>query len=219
MRSRNPGLAVLAVGCAALAGCGPSILPEGEAILPYLEAVQAEEFDALFCLSAGAASAEELGEDEDQRRTAFEDWARAEIDAYLEGRDVGRVELAGSAVKLVKLFSLGRGTFFSFGPVRSAGEDAVTVRVDLRFGYSRQDLSRLSPGTTFYLCGAPVGAVHAVRVPVGAREIELEVLESVSVDWTLVRSPARGRCPEGWTVVSAVPVADSHATESVTLVF
>ena len=219
MRSQNPGLVVLAVGCAVLAGCGPSSRTEGEAILPYLEAVQAQEFDALFCLSAGAASAEELGEDEDQRRIAFEDWARAEIDAYLEGRDAGRVELAGSPVKLVKLFSLGRGTFVEHGPLRSLGPDTALVESRVRFGYAHIDLSTFSPGTTFYLCGVPVGRVHPIRVPTGSREVVVDVLEGVTIEWALLRVPSTQTCPGGWKIAAARPVPGSEAAAEVTWIF
>jgi len=199
--------------------CGPTSRSAQEAILPYLEAVQAEDLDALFCLSAGAREAEELGETPEERRSAFEAWARGEYDVYLEGRDAGLVEPAGPGIALVKLFSLGRGTFFTIRAVRPAADGAMIVRTALRFGYRRINLSGMSPGTTFYLCGAPAGVIHAVRVPSRPQEISLEVLESVSVDWTLIPSEPSGSCPGGWSVVSAVPVDGSERSTSMTWEF
>jgi hypothetical protein len=208
-----------AAGLMLAAGCGPTSRTAADAVLPYLEAVQAEDLDELFCLSAGAREAEELGSTVAERREAFEAWAGSQYEAYLEGRDAGLVEPEGHGITLVKLFSLGRGTFFTIGAVRPAGEGGMTVRTHLRFGYRRINLSGMSPGTTFYLCGAPAGVVHPVRVPSRPREVSLEVLESVSVDWTLVRSEPSGECPGGWNVVSAVPVEGSEQSTTMTWEF
>ena len=198
-------------------GCAPS--PARETVLEYQRAVQDEDYDALFCVSAGASESAELGGDESERRANFEAWARARLDEYLVGRDRGVVELGGEPIPLVKLFALGRGTFFEFGPPGRVGRDAVEVPQTLRFGYARIDLSRLSPGTTFYLSGAPAGRVHPVRVPGSPREFTFEVLDSVKVAWTLLRVDGRDGCPDGWTVASAVPVEGSETTTEVNWIF
>jgi hypothetical protein len=201
------------------AACAPGTRTAGDAILPYLEAVQDEELDALYCLSAGARNADELGATAEARRRNFDEWATSRYGAYLEGRDAGRVDLDGHGITLVKLFSLGRGTFFTLGSPRRAGEGAMRVRSDLRFGYRRVDLSRMSPGTTFYLCGAPAGLVHPVRVPSVPEEVTLEVLESVSVEWTLVWSEASENCPAGWTIANAEAIPGSESSTEMTWAF
>jgi hypothetical protein len=198
---------------------GCTSAPVQRTVLDYQRAVQDEDYDALFCLSAGASESAELGGDPRERRANFEVWARARLDDYLVGRDDGAVKLDGEAIPLVKLFSLGRGTFFSFGRTRRVGPDAVEVPLSLRFGYSRMDLSRLSPGTTFYLSGAPAGRVHPVRVPGSSRELTFEVLEGLDVVWTLVRAEGRDGCSDGWVVASAGPVAGSETTAEVTWIF
>ena len=95
----------------------------------------------------------------------------------------------------------------------------LVVETDLRFGYGHVDLSGFSPGTTFYLSGAPVGQVRTVRVPEGSGEVVLDLLESVRVRWTLVRGGPVGGCPGGWTVASAKPVEGSEKTIEITWIF
>jgi len=202
----------------AVAGC-ESRRTVIDTLVEYAAAVQAEDFDRLYCLSAGAASAEELGADAAARRTAFNEWARAHFDAYLQGRDEGFVPLDGHGIELVKLFALGAGTFQDFGPARSAGADARRVSGTLRFGYGQIDLSRFVPGTTIYLAGVPVGTIEPVVVPFAGGEVSAEVLETVSVEWTVVRSAKVGDCAAGWTVASVEPVAGSERSTELTWVF
>jgi len=211
---------LLLAGClAGLSGCAPGTLQADQTIVAFMTAIQEEDLDRLYCLSAGAAQAEELGQSEPERRANFESWARAHLEAYLDGRDAGWVEPGEHGLGLVKMFSLGRGTFYSFERVRALDSDTRRVRTRLNFGYAALDLSRLSPGTTFYLAGAPVGTIEAVRVPAGSKEIRVEVLDSVSVEWTLVRSSGSESCPPGWAVASAQPVDGSEQTTELTWVF
>jgi hypothetical protein len=195
-------------------GCETDRGPE-QTVVDYAEAVQQRDLDRLYCLSAGASSADELGLDEAQRREAFAEWAASQYTAYELGRDEGRVDLDGHGIQLVKLLALGRGTYSTLEPARSpdAGTRLLTAR--LRFGYDAIDLSRYSPGTTLYFNGAPVGNVRALEIPRGYREMTLTVLESVSVEWTLVRQPAGGGCGEGWAVASVEPVRGTERTTSV----
>lgn len=208
-----------AVAGLALAACGPGARTATEAIDGYLEAVQSQNIDALYCLSAGATLAPELGAGEERRRDAFAAWARGEYEAYLDGRDRGRVELRSSGVRTVKLFSLGRGSFYTYRPVRRLADDAMAVETELRFGYGQLDLSRFSPGTTLYFSAAPAGRVEAIRVPRGRGERSADVLEAIVLRWTLVRSPAGQGCPERWAVASVEPVEGSEVTRQIVWAF
>jgi hypothetical protein len=207
----------LACGVLALAlpGCGPGESTATDALLPYLEAVQSQNLDRLYCLSAGASTAPELGRDGQERRDNFDLWALPQYEIYLDQRDLGRVELEDNPIRVVKLYSLGRGTFFDYGTIRPVGDGAIEVETRLRFGYPHLDLSRYPPGTTLYMCAAPAGRVKTVRVPALPTQVREEVLESVTVLWTLVREPAGGGCPGGWTVVSAATVPGSEKTTEV----
>jgi hypothetical protein len=180
-----------------------------------MDAVQNEDMDSLYCLSAGASEAPELGESEEERRANFEIWAWSLFDGYLAGRDVGRVALEGHGIVAVKLLSLGKGTYFRFGRVRMLNPDSFTVETALQLGYAGLNLSGLSPGSTFYLCGVPLGKVHAIQVPERALEIEEEVLDSVTLQWTITRRPATALCPEGWAVASVEPVEGTISSEEI----
>ena len=160
-----------------------------------------------------------MGATDADRRAAFETWAMEHFAAYEEGRDRGRVELDEQGLTLVKLFSLGRGAFVEHGPLRSLGPDAVLVESRVRFGYAHIDLSPFSPGTTFYVCGVPVGRVHPIRVPAGSLEVTVDVLDGVTIEWTLLRTPATETCPGGWKVAAARPVPGSEEAAEVTWIF
>lgn len=200
------------------AACTPGPRTAQQTLLDYTEAVQEEDLQALYCLSAGAASATELGADETQRRAGFERWARQWYESYLQGRDSGRVEFGEHGIVLVKLFALGRGTYYSITGIRSLGTDGLEVETRLRFGYRGMDLSRLSPGTTFYLCGVPPGRVHPIVVRPN-REESVEVLDTLTLRWILSREPETEGCPERWAVASVDPVEGSESTEQITWVF
>jgi hypothetical protein len=203
-----------------LAGCGPGGPTAPETVEEFITAVQSHDLDALYCLMAGASEAQELGADEAERRTGFEAWAMALYDSYTEGRDEGRVELDEQGLVLVKLFSLGRGTFYAHTGSRSTGPDVRVLTSDVRFGYQNVDLSRFSPGTTFYVSGPPVGRVHAIRVPAGSDEVTVELLTYVQLEWTLLRSPqGEGRCSGRWAVASLTWVEDSVRSAEVTWIF
>jgi len=221
MITRRAGLPSkwLVLGLLALTACAPEGHGPRQTIEAYLEAVQVEDMDALFCLSAGAPEAPELGQDVAARREGFESWARAQYDLYLRGREGGWIDLDGEPIPLVKLFALGRGAFYTYGPSSETAPGSLRITTTIRFGYPQVDLSRLSPGTTFYLSGMPVGTVHPVQVPSGPREIRLEVLDTVAVDWELTRSEPAGGCEGGYAVASAVPVAGSATSTEVTWVF
>lgn len=210
------GLALIALSAAA---CREPRSTVDQTIVQYAGAVQAQDFDRLFCLSAGAAGAEELGADPAERRANFRTWAEARYETYLLGRDEGRIDLADEGILVVKAFSLGRGTFATYEPAQSPDADTRLVRSDLRFGYGQIDLSRFSPGTTLYLGSVPLGRVLPIRIPRGFREVSLTVLESVSVDWGMLRMPPADGCPGGWAVASARPLTETATTTELTWVF
>jgi hypothetical protein len=212
-----PCLLLIVLG---LAGCGPAGPTAQETIESFVEAVQSQDLDALYCLMAGASQAEELGKDDLERRAGFESWALALYESYLRGRDEGWVDLDPQGLALVKLFALGRGTFFVHTVSRSTGPDVRVIRSEVRFGYANVDLSVFSPGTTFYVCGPPVGRVHAIRVPAEPEEIAVEVLATVQLEWTLLRTPpGGGACNGRWAVASLSWVEDSVQSTEVTWVF
>jgi len=103
--------------------------------------------------------------------------------------------------------------------VRTIDSEMLEVETLIRFGYSRIDLSRLSPGTTFYLCGEPLGRIHAIVVPAFSREVTVDVLESVALRWTLVRRPASDLCAEGWAVAAVEPLEDRVSFETISWSF
>ncbi len=196
--------------------------PEGEAraaLAQFFSAVQERDGGRLYCLMAGAADSTDLGATDAERRAGFERWAAARYEAYESGRDAGWVELDPGGLALVKLFALGRGTFVTHERVRPAGAGRLSVESRVRFGYAHVDLSPLAPGTTFYVCGAPVGRVHAVEVPYDARDVSLEALSDVTIAWTLVRGAAAGGCPGGWAVETAQVREDSVTTAAITWSF
>jgi hypothetical protein len=199
--------------------CGPGGRTAEETLLSYMQAVQEEDLDSLFCLSAGAAEAPELGESEAERRAGFGDWARAQYDFYFEGRDLGRVELEGHGIVEAKLFTLGKGAFYSIDSVRTIDSGMLEVDIRVRFGYSRIDLSRLSPGTTFYLCGEPLGRIHSIVVPAFSRDVTVNVLESVVLRWNLVHRSASDLCSEGWAVSTVEPLEDMVSSETISWSF
>jgi hypothetical protein len=206
------------VVCALVAGGTPGARTE-TVLVDYMRAVQDEDLGNLYCLSTGASADAEGERDEERLRADFEAWARAQYDLYLEGRDTGRVELNGEGIPAVKLFALGRGTFFTADPPVSPDDGVRLVETHLRLGYPAVDLSRLSPGTTFYLCGVPPGRVHPVRVPSGPQELSLEVLDSVTLEWTLVHSAPTAACAGGWTVAGVRPVETSVRPIDITWYF
>lgn len=198
--------------------CAPGPRTAQDTLLEYLDAVNEENLEELFCLSAGAAGAEELGVTAEERREGFRAWAREWYQVYLDGRDAGRVEIGEHGIVLVQLFALGRGTFYEITGTRATAPGTLEVETRLRFGYSGLDLSRFSPGTTLYLCGAPPGVVHPIVVE-PYREVSVDVLDSVVVRWTLLREEASADCPERWTVASAEPLDETATTEQITWVF
>lgn len=221
IRSRpgRPGWLLLLVALAAV-GCGDGGRPDvGRVLAGFMEAVQDGDIDSLFCLCGGAAGSPELGPDAATRREAFERWALQGYEAYLDGRDRGEVHLDGSGIALVQLFQLGRGTFYSIVAAAPVGEDGYRLRTSLRFGYDKVDLSRLSAGTTFYVSGVPAGTIHAARIPAGEGEVSVDALDTIEVEWSLLRADEADGCGRRWTVATVAPVAGSESSREINWVF
>ena len=207
--------AVVLVLLATAAACGGDAVEAERTIRDFVTAVQAEDLDRLYCLLAGAAPGS--GQDvEPARREDFDAWARSRYEAYLDGRDSGGVDLGESGIVLVKAFALGKGTYHAIEGMKREAGAGLGVRSRVRFGYARANYSAFSPGTTFYVAGEPVGAIHAVVVPYVPGETSAEVLETLALRWELQRAEAGPACPARWTVAAVRPVPDSETTALVT---
>lgn len=201
-------------------GCRADRPPTAEEVVTaFADAVQERDAVGLYCLSAGAVGAESLGGDAESRQEGFNRWFSEELLRYEAGRDEGEISLSGHGVQLVKLFALGRGTFYLTSSRRSEAEGALALVTDLQFGYAQIDLSRLSPGTTFYVASSPPGRVLPIEVPSGAKEISVEALESIKLEWSLTRGDERDRCAAGWRVASVAVVPGSAQTTSIRWIF
>jgi len=217
-KPRSTGLLYTVAAALLLAGCATERSPR-ECLLEFTRAIQDRDPATLFCLSAGAAGSDSLGVDSEARRDGFQRWFEEELRVYEEARDEGTIELSGHGVRLVKLLAIGRGTFYQEIGRTGVGDGGLLLRTRLDMAYSQIDLSGLSPGTTFYVATAPVGRVVPVVVPAQAKEIRVEVLESVMVDWTLLREEAVDGCPRGYKIASVEPVGSSAETRSLTWLF
>lgn len=215
---RSKGLLHAIAAGLLLAGCANERSPR-ESLIEFTRAIQDRDAAALFCLSAGAAGSETLGADPQARRDGFGRWLEEELRVYETARDEGTIELSGHGVRLAKLLALGRGTYYQEVARRGAGDAGMLLRTRLDMAYSQIDLSGLSPGTTFYVATVPIGRVVPVVVPAHAKEIRVEALETVMVDWTLLREDAIDGCPGGYKIASVEPVGTSAQSRSLTWLF
>lgn len=209
-----PALTLIALAISV--ACGAGVDPPGRTLDAYFDAVQSKDFERLYCLMAGTDQAPELGMTPDERRNHFESWAQAHYEAYEKGRDEGWVEIDEQGLALVKMLSLGRGAFVSEGAIERVGERGARLTSRVRPAYAHIDLSRFPAGTTFYLCGLPLGRVYALQIPYDSRELSADVLDSITLQWSLVRREPFGECAGGWAVAGAVAVAGSLQTTEVT---
>ncbi|MDX1389879.1 MAG: hypothetical protein R3344_11855, partial [Acidobacteriota bacterium] len=58
-----------------------------------------------------------------------------------------------------------------------------------------------------------------VRIPSGAGEVTVEVIDTIVIRWTLARSKETASCPEGWTVAEVASLDDTAITTEVTWEF
>lgn len=188
------------------------------AVFSFLSAVQLEDHDALYCLLYGASEIEGGPDVVAARREAFDAWVRARYEAYITGRDAGRLDLGDDGIVLAKALALGKGTYYTLRSVRQDG-DSLDVVMDVTLAYPEINIADLPPRTTFYVCTLPVGEIRPVRIPTGTADFTLEVLDTLAVRWTLVRAEATASCPEGWAVADVTPLDETATTTEVTWEF
>lgn len=200
----------LAAAALAAASCARGVDAE-RTLRQYVAAVQLEDVNTLFCLSAGAAGGEG-GADPAARREAFRGWLAGELEAYRAGRDAGFVELEGSAVRLAKVFTLGKGTFWTVERIAHPEPGRIDVDLAIRFAYDQIDVSHLSEGTGFYVAGSPPGRVHHIVIPAVPRSFDATVLDTAVVRFRLARQAEADGCAERWAVIEAEPLPGTLTT-------
>jgi hypothetical protein len=205
---------VLALTVVGLTCCDSGRGTAERTIFSFVNAVQSENVDALRCLLAGASREVADPAAAEAERRAFDGWVRSRYTDYLVGRDDGAVELGDDGIVLTKAFALGKGTFYEISRVERT-DGTLIVDTEVRLAYGEIDISGLPPGTVFYACGLPMGAIEAVTIPRGSAEVEADVLETVRVRWTLVPDVASAECGERWTVASAVALPESATTREI----
>lgn len=202
----------------ACAGCEPGRATAERTILAFVNAVQGEDRDALFCLMAGASQPGGTPDEVRARRDLFDGWVRSRFDAYRSGADAGWVEFTDDGIALTRAFALGKGTYYTVERV-TRSEGSILADIRIRFAYGEIDISSLPRGTVFYVCGTPLGRIHPVEIPPGNETVSHELLDTLEVRWTLTLSAPTASCPERWTVASAVPLPETAALRRVRWIF
>jgi len=205
---------VVAVALLASASCDSGRRTAERTIFSFVNAVQKEDIAALRCLLSGGSGVAEDPAAAEAERQAFEAWVRSRYTEYLVGRDQGGVDLGDDGIVLAKALALGKGTFYEISDVARV-DGTLVVDTDVRLAYGEIDISGLPPGTVFYACGSPEGAIEAVTIPYGEAEVEADVLETVRLRWTLVPGAPTPECGERWTVASAVPLPESATMKEI----
>lgn len=199
-------IAVVAVLLAACA-CGPGRRTAGDAIFPYIDAVQTSNYETLRCLYVGAqipggASAPDA---------EFNAWVDKRLAAFETGKARGQVDLESDGIVLIKALGLGTGTLLGISSVASkAGK--LEVLTPATFNYDEIDAPRLPNNATFLVAVLPLGTVTTVRVKEGSGRLSLEALKSLTLRWTLERIEPKGNCRSKWGVSSVAVVPSSAKT-------
>ena len=195
--------AMLLWGLVAASGCGPGRRTAGEAIFPYIDAVQAGNYETLRCLYAGPRFSGGAAE--------FKTWVDGRLAAFETEKARGQTDLEDDGIVMIKAFGLGTGTLIGISSVRTKG-DAIEVETPTTFNYDQIDAPSLPEGTTFLVAVLPLGTVTTVRVQEGAGRMSLDVLKTLKLRWTLKRVDRKGDCRSEWGVVSVAAVPESAAT-------
>ena len=190
-------------------GCAPSYRTVGEAIHPYVDAVQGANWPRLRCLYAGT---EFPGPSGDASPESFETWARARVAAFEAARGRGEVDLSGDGIAMIKAFGLGGGTLLGITTITRKGPDEVEVLTPATFRYDEIDASSLPENSVLHVAVAPIGKLVEVRAAPGAGALTLDALKEVRFRWTLRRPPARADCSQAWGVASVAIVEGSVKT-------
>jgi len=190
------------VACLLAAGaCGPGRRAAGEAIFPYIDAVQTSNYEALRCLYVGSSSAE----------PDFNAWVDQRLAAFEAGKAKGQVDLESDGIVMIKALGLGTGTLLGISSVRSKGED-LEVLTPATFNYDEIDAPSLPNQATFLVAVLPLGTVTTVHVREGSGRMTLDALKSLTLRWTLRRIEPRGDCRSEWGVASVAAVSSSAKT-------
>jgi hypothetical protein len=205
-----PGLPKLAVLLSLLlvaGACGPGRRTAGEAIFPYIDAVQASNFEILRCLYAGkgfegGASA---------RETDFNAWVDKRLAAFETGKARGQVGLESDGIAMIKTFGLGTGTLLGISSVKGKG-DELEVLTPATFNYDQIDAPSLPNKAAFLVAVLPLGTVTTVRVEEGAGRMSLDALKSLTLRWTLKRIERKGACHSEWGIASVAADPGSAKT-------
>jgi hypothetical protein len=200
------GLALFSSLLAAM-GCGPGRRTAGEAIFPYIDAVQAVDYQMLRCLYAGerppagrAASGSE-----------FKAWVDRRLAAFDTEKARGQVDLEDDGIVMIKAFGLGTGTLVGISSVTSRGSE-IEVLTPATFNYDQIDAPSLPNGATFLVAVLPLGTVTTVRVQEGTGRMTLDALKSLTLRWTLKPVERKGTCHSDFGVSSVAVVPDSART-------
>jgi hypothetical protein len=202
-------LAAAALAVLSLPGCSPGYKTVGEAIFPYVDSVQAANWELLRCLYVGKSFPGAAG---DASLAAFETWARGRVAAFEAARGRGEVDLSDDGIALIKAFGLGGGTLLGITNIEAKGKDAIEVVTPATFRYDEIDAPSLPENSVFHVAVAPLGKLVEVRVKSGSGELGLDALKEVRLRWTLERCPPRDGCSLAWGVASVAVVEGSAKT-------
>ena len=174
--------ALISLGVLASCGGGADDRVLQGTLSDWFEALHEDDFEALARVDASAPL--------DREGSFFVAWSRAverTFEEYERERDTGTFEPDPQGYRIVRAALLGRGAFWE-QVSRSETDEGILLTLRINFGYGDINFRRLSPGTTIYLLGYPLGSVHRIVLGRGERR-EMEVLEHVEVEVLFVEDP------------------------------
>ncbi len=191
----------------ATAGCGPGRRTAGEAIFPYIDAVQASNYPLIRCLYAGGRFPGGAAASD----TEFNAWVDRRLGDFEKGKGRGQVDLESDGITMIKAFGLGTGTSLGITSVRSR-RDELEVLTPATFNYDQIDAPSLPDRAKFLVAVLPLGTVTTVEVKEGSGRMSLDALKSLTLRWTLKRIEPKGSCRSEWGVASVAVVPESAKT-------
>lgn len=183
-RSRAFMALTILVALAALASCagGADDRVLQGTLSDWFEALHESDYEALARVDASAPL--------DREGAFFAAWSEAverTFEEYERERDEGFFEPDPQGYRIVRAALLGRGAFWE-QVSRSETDEGILLRLRINFGYGDINFRTLSPGTTIYLLGHPLGSVHRIVLGRGERR-EMDVLEHLEVEVLFVDDP------------------------------
>jgi hypothetical protein len=191
----------------AASGCGPGRRTAGEAVFPYIDAVQAADYQTLRCLYAG----ERLPGGRAASGSEFKAWVDRRLAAFEAEKSRGQVDLEDDGIVMIKALGLGTGTLVGISSVKPRGIE-IEVLTPATFNYDQIDAPGLPNGATFLVAVLPLGTVTTVRVQEGVGRMTLDALKSLTLRWTLKRVERKGSCHSDFGVASVAVVPESART-------